>query len=178
MKILVAVKRVIDYKTQVRIKKDGSGVETENVKMSINPFDEIALEEAIRIKEKQLAKEVIAVSIGLDACQETLRTALAMGADRAILVKTENEIQPLVAAKILKVIINQEMPQLIILGKQAIDTDHNQVGQMLAGLLNWPQGTFASQLKFHDEGEIVFQEMVLRVFNLYLRILFLYPYVR
>ena len=159
MKILVAVKRVIDYKTQVRIKKDGSGVETENVKMSINPFDEIALEEAIRIKEKQLAKEVIAVSIGLDACQETLRTALAMGADRAILVKIENEIQPLVAAKILKVIANQEMPQLIILGKQAIDTDHNQVGQMLAGLLNWPQGTFASQLKFHNEGVSVTREV-------------------
>jgi electron transfer flavoprotein beta subunit len=150
MEILVAVKRVVDYKTSIRVKSDGSDIEKTNVKMSMNPFDEIALEEAVRIKEKGLAKGIIAVSIGPDVCQEVLRTALAMGADRAILVKTNVEIQPLAAAKILKALTQQESPSLIILGKQAIDSDNNQVGQMLAGLLNWPQGTFASKLDFND----------------------------
>lgn len=159
MKILVSVKRVVDYKASIRIKSDGSGVETTNIKMSMNPFDEIAIEEAVRIKEKGLAKEIIVTSIGSDACQETLRTALAMGADRAILVKTDVEIQPLAAAKILKSIAAQESPRLIILGKQAIDTDNNQVGQMLAALLNWPQGTFASKLDFHDDGVSVTREI-------------------
>lgn len=159
MKILVAVKRVVDFKTSIRVKSDGSGVETTNVKMSMNPFDEIAVEEAVRIKEKGLATEVIVTSIGSDASQETLRTALAMGADRAILIKTDTEIQPLAAAKILKAIAQQESPRLIILGKQAIDSDNNQVGQMLAALLAWPQGTFTSKLDFHDEGVSVTREI-------------------
>jgi electron transfer flavoprotein beta subunit len=159
MKVLVAVKRVIDYKVAVRIKSDGSGVETTNVKMSMNPFDEIAIEEAVRLKEKGIVNEIIAVSIGTDANQETLRTALAMGADRAILIKTTDEIQPLAAAKILKSITETEKPGLIILGKQAIDSDNNQVGQMLAGLLNWPQGTFASKLEFKDAGVSVTREI-------------------
>lgn len=159
MKILVSVKRVIDYKTSIRIKSDGSGVETTNVKMSMNPFDEIAVEEAVRMKERGLAKEIIAASIGGDPCQEILRTALAMGADRAILVKTDSEVQPLAAAKILKALSQQESPQLVMLGKQAIDTDNNQVGQMLAALLNWPQGTFASKLEFHDDGVSVTREI-------------------
>src|SRR3990167_2985998 len=159
MKIIVAVKRVMDYKTSVRLKADGSGVETANVKMTMNPFDEIAVEEAVRLKEKGLATEIIATSIGVDACQETLRTALAMGADRAIFVKTETEIQPLAAAKILQKIVESEMPQLVILGKQAIDTDNNQVGQMLAALLNWPQGTFASKVELHDGGVSVTREI-------------------
>src|SRR3990167_3513355 len=159
MKIIVAVKRVMDYKTSVRLKADGSGVETANVKMTMNPFDEIAVEEAVRLKEKGLATEIIATSIGVDACQETLRTALAMGADRAIFVKTETEIQPLAAAKILQKIVESEMPQLVILGKQAIDTDNNQVGQMLAALLNWPQGTFASKVELHDGGVSVTREV-------------------
>jgi len=158
-KILVAVKRVVDYKASIRVKADGSGVETANVKMSMNPFDEIALEEAVRIKEKGLAKEIIAVTIGTDAAQEVLRTALAMGADKAILVKVETEVQPLAAAKILKALVLQETPQLVILGKQAIDTDNNQVGQMLAGLLQWPQGTFASKLDFHDDSVSVVREI-------------------
>jgi electron transfer flavoprotein beta subunit len=148
----VPVKRVIDYNVKVRVKADQSGVDMANVKMSMNPFDEIAIEEAIKIKEKKLASEIIVVSIGSDHSQEILRTALAMGADRAILIKTDLEIQPLAAAKILRAITQQESPQLVILGKQAIDTDNNQVGQMLAGLLNWAQGTFASKLEFHDEG--------------------------
>lgn len=159
MKILVAVKRVIDYKVSVRIKQDKSGVETSNVKMSMNPFDEIAVEEALRIKEKGLADEIIVVSIGGDVCQEILRTALAMGADRGILVKTDIDIQPLAAAHILKAVIQQESAQLVILGKQAIDTDNNQTGQMLAGLLNWSQGTFASKLDFHDSGVSVTREI-------------------
>jgi electron transfer flavoprotein beta subunit len=159
VKILVAIKRVIDYKASIRVKSDGSGVETTNVKMSMNPFDEIAVEEAVRLKEKGLAQEIIIVSIGNDACQEILRTALAMGADRAILIKSDNEIQPLSAAKILKKLTEQESPQLMILGKQAIDTDNNQVGQMLAALLNWPQGTFASALHFHDAGVSVTREV-------------------
>lgn len=159
MKLLVAVKRVVDYKASIRVKSDGSGVETTNVKMSMNPFDEIAVEEAIRIKEKGLATEIVVVSIGTDACQEVLRTALAMGADRAILVKTEQEIQPLSAAKILKQLTLQESSNLVILGKQAIDTDYNQVGQMLAALLNWPQGTFASKCEFHDQRVSVTREI-------------------
>ncbi len=159
MKILVAVKRVIDFSTRIRIKADESGVETAHVKMSMNPFDEIAVEEAVRLKENNIAKEIIAVSIGPAACQETLRTALAMGADRAILVETEKEIQPLAAAKILKALTEKESPQLIILGKQAIDTDNNQVGQMLAGLLNWPQGTFASKLLIENENIKITREI-------------------
>lgn len=159
MKVLVAVKRVVDYKASIRVKADGSGVETTNVKMSMNPFDEIAVEQAVRLKEQGIASEIIVISIGSDAAQETLRTALAMGADRAILVKAETEIQPLAAAKILKAIAEQESPGLIILGKQAIDTDNNQVGQMLAALLNWAQGTFASKINFHDEGVSVMREI-------------------
>lgn len=159
MKILVSVKRVTDYKAVIRLKADGSGVDTTNVKMSMNPFDEIAVEEAVRLKEKGLATEIIAVSIGVDACQETLRTALAMGADRAIFVKADQEIQPLAAAKILKKLVETEAPQLVILGKQAIDTDNNQAGQMLAALLNWPQGTFASKVELHDGGVSVTREI-------------------
>ena len=159
MKILVAVKRVVDYKAAIRVKSDGSGVETTNVKMSMNPFDEIAVEEAVRLKEKGAAKEIIAVSIGGDQCQETLRTALAMGADRAILVKTDVEVQPLAAAKILAALTNQEAADLVILGKQAIDSDNNQTGQMLAALLNCPQGTFASKVELHDNGLSVTREI-------------------
>lgn len=150
MKILVAVKRVVDYKAVIRIKADGSGVETSHVKMSMNPFDEIAVEEAVRLKEKGIATEIIAMSIGNDTVQETLRTALAMGADRAILIKTDQEIEPLAAAKLFKAIAQKESPQLIILGKQAIDTDNNQTGQMLAAILNWGQGTFVSQLQVSE----------------------------
>lgn len=159
MKILVSVKRVADYKAMIRIKPDGSGVDTTNVKMTMNPFDEIAVEEAVRLKEKGVVTEIIAVSIGMDACQETLRTALAMGADRAILVKSDVEIQPLAAAKVLKKLAEQEGVQCVILGKQAIDTDNNQVGQMLAALLNWPQGTFASKVDVHDDGVSVTREI-------------------
>src|SRR5712692_1098545 len=147
MKILVAVKRVVDFNVKVRVKADGSGVETANVKMSMNPFDEIAVEEAIRLKEAGTATEIIAVSCGAQACQETLRTALALGADRAILVETDAELQPLAVAKLLRAIAQKENPQLVILGKQAIDDDCNQTGQMLAALLGWPQATFASKLK-------------------------------
>jgi electron transfer flavoprotein beta subunit len=146
MKILVAIKRVIDFTTNIRIKSDETGVETANVKMTMNPFDEIAVEEAVRLKEKGIAKEIIVVTIGVTQCQETLRSALAMGADRGILVETDQEIQPLATAKILQAIIQKETPDLVIMGKQAIDTDNNQAGQMLAGLLHWPQGTFASKL--------------------------------
>ncbi|QDP19393.1 electron transfer flavoprotein subunit beta/FixA family protein [Sphingomonas xanthus] len=147
MKLLVAVKRVIDYNVKPRVKMDGSGVDLANVKMSMNPFDEIAVEEAIRLKEKGAATEIVAVSIGPAKAQETLRTALAMGADRAILVQTEEDVEPLAVAKILKGIASEENPDLIILGKQAIDDDSNQVGQMLAALLDWPQGTFASKVE-------------------------------
>jgi electron transfer flavoprotein beta subunit len=147
MKILVPVKRVVDYNVKVRVKADGSGVETANVKMSMNPFDEIAMEEAVRLKEAGVATELIAVSIGPTQCQETLRTALAIGADRAILVETTAETQPLGVAKVLKKLVEKESPQLVILGKQAIDDDSNQTGQMLAALLGWPQGTFASKVK-------------------------------
>src|SRR3712207_3537308 len=146
MKILVPVKRVVDYNVKIRVKADGSGVKTANVKMSMNPFDEIAVEEAIRLKEAGKATEIVAVSLGAQACQETLRTALAMGADRAILVLTEAELQPLAVAKALKALVEKEQPQLVILGKQAIDDDCNQTGQMLAALLDWPQGTFASKV--------------------------------
>ena len=146
MKVLVPVKRVIDYNVKIRLKSDGSGVDTANVKMSMNPFDEIALEEAIRLKEAKIATEVVAVSIGPQKAQETLRTALAMGADRAILVKTDIAIEPLTVAKILQAIAAEEKPEIIILGKQAIDDDANQTGQMLAGLLGWAQGTFASKI--------------------------------
>ena len=147
MKVLVAVKRVIDYNVKPRVKMDGSGVDLANVKMSTNPFDEIAVEEAIRLKEKGTATEIVAVSIGPAKAQETLRTALAMGADRAILVQTDDEAEPLAVAKILARIAEEEQPGLVILGKQAIDDDSNQVGQMLAALLGWPQGTFASKLE-------------------------------
>jgi electron transfer flavoprotein beta subunit len=151
MKILVAVKRVVDFNVKVRVKSDGSGVETANVKMSMNPFDEIAVEEAVRLKEAGTATEIVAVSCGLQACQETLRTALAIGADRAILVETDVELQPLAVAKLLHKITLKENPSLVILGKQAIDDDSNQTGQMLAALLGWPQATFASKVK--KEGE-------------------------
>ena len=146
MKILVPVKRVVDYNVKVRVKADQSGVELANIKMSMNPFDEISVEEAIKLKEAGVATEIIAVSIGVTQCQETLRTALAMGADRAILVETSAEIQPLAVAKLLKAICEKESPQMVILGKQAIDDDSNQTGQMLAALLNWPQATFASKV--------------------------------
>jgi electron transfer flavoprotein beta subunit len=159
MKILVAIKRVPDFKTQVRLKADRSGIETANVKMSINPFCEIAVEEAVRLKEKGLAQEIVVVSIGAAASQEILRTALAMGADRALLVQTEAEIQPLNAARILAAVVQKEAPQIVMLGKQAIDSDNNQVGQMLAGLLNWPQGTFASQLQLEGESLQVTREI-------------------
>ncbi len=147
MKILVTAKRVVDYNVKVRVKPDGSGVDTSNVKMSMNPFDEIAVEEAVRLREKGVATEVVAVSCGPAACQETLRNALAIGADRAILVETGVELQPLAVAKLLRAIVAKEAPQLVILGKQAIDDDANQVGQMLAALLDWPQATFASKVE-------------------------------
>jgi electron transfer flavoprotein beta subunit len=147
MKILVTAKRVIDYNVKVRVKPDGSGVDASNVKMSMNPFDEIAVEEAVRLREKGVATEVVAVSCGPAACQETLRNALAIGADRAILVETDVELQPLAVAKLLKAVVAKESPQLVILGKQAIDDDANQVGQMLAALLDWPQATFASKVE-------------------------------
>ena len=147
MKILVAVKRVVDYNVKVRAKADGSGVETANVKMSMNPFDEIAVEEAVRLQEAGKAKELVAVSLGISSCQDTIRTALAMGADRGILVETGVELQPLAVAKLLKAVVEKEKPDMVILGKQAIDDDANQTGQMLAALLGWPQGTFASQVE-------------------------------
>jgi len=147
MKLLVSVKRVVDYNVKVRVKPDGSAVDVSNVKMSMNPFDEIAIEEAVRLKEKGVATEVVAVSCGVAACQETLRTALAIGADRAILVETDAELQPLAVAKLLKAVVEKEAPRLVILGKQAIDDDANQVGQMLAAMLDWPQATFASKVE-------------------------------
>ena len=146
MKVLVPVKRVVDFNVKVRVRPDGSGVDTTNVKMSMNPFDEIAVEEAVRLKEKGIVTEIVAVSCGVTACQETLRTALAIGADRAILVQTDAELQPLAVAKLLQAIAVKEKPQLVILGKQAIDDDANQTGQMLAALLDWPQATFASKI--------------------------------
>ena len=147
MKLLVPVKRVVDYNVKVRVKPDGSGVDTANVKMSMNPFDEIAVEEAVRLKERGVASEVVVVSCGVAACQETLRTALAIGADRAILVQSDAELQPLAVAKLLAAVVRRESPQVAILGKQAIDDDANQVGQMLAALLDWPQATFASKVE-------------------------------
>ncbi|MDA1097536.1 MAG: electron transfer flavoprotein subunit beta/FixA family protein [Proteobacteria bacterium] len=150
MKVLVAVKRVVDYNVKIRVKADQTGVDLSNVKMSMNPFDEIAVEEALRMKEAGTADEVIAVSIGVQQCQETIRTALAMGADRGILVKTDAVLEPLHVAKILKAVVDEEQPGLVILGKQAIDDDCNQTGQMLAALLGWPQGTFASEIEFAD----------------------------
>src|SRR5881392_1177378 len=152
MKVLVPIKRVVDFNVKIRVKPDNTGVETANVKMSMNPFDEIAIEEAVRLKEKGAATEIIAVSCGVQACQETLRTALAIGADRAILVETNEELQPLAVAKLLKALCQKESPQLVILGKQAIDDDSNQTGQMLAALLKWPQATFASKVEI-DAGE-------------------------
>jgi electron transfer flavoprotein beta subunit len=159
MKVLVTVKRVVDYNVKVRVRTDGSGVETAGVKMSMNPFDEIGTEEAIRLREAGTAEEVIAVSLGEAKCQETLRTALAMGADRAIHVQTDAELQPLAVAKLLKAVVAREQPGLIITGKQAIDDDCNQTGQMLAALLGWSQGTFASKLAFENGGLLVTREV-------------------
>jgi electron transfer flavoprotein beta subunit len=159
MKVLVSVKRVVDYNVKVRVKADGTGVETANVKMSMNPFDEIAVEEAVRLKEAGAATEIVAVSCGAQACQETLRTALAIGADRAVLVETDAELQPLAVAKLLKAVCAKESPQLVILGKQAIDDDANQTGQMLAALLGWPQATFASKVKIEGGKATVTREV-------------------
>jgi len=159
MKILVSVKRVVDYNVKVRVKADGTGVDTANVKMSMNPFDEIAVEEAVRLKERGVATEIVAVSCGLTACQETLRTALALGADRAILVETDAELQPLAVAKLLKAIVAKEQPKLVIMGKQAIDDDANQTGQMLAALLGWPQATYASKVELAAERATVKREV-------------------
>ena len=159
MKALVAVKRVIDYNVKIRVKQDNSGVEKENVKMSMNPFDEIAVEEAIRLKEKNLIDEIVVVSIGSDNVQETIRSALAMGADRGILVKTDNELEPLAVAKILKYFVEKEESDITILGKQAIDDDYNQTGQILGGLLNYPQATFASKVIKEDNAMLVTREI-------------------
>jgi electron transfer flavoprotein beta subunit len=159
MKVLVPVKRVVDYNVKVRVKTDGSGVETAGVKMSMNPFDEIAIEEAVRLKEKGVATEIVAVSLGVAQCAETIRTALAMGADRGILVETDAELQPLAVAKLLKAIAEKEQPRLIILGKQAIDDDMNATGQMLAALLGWPQGTFASKITIEGDQITVTREV-------------------
>jgi electron transfer flavoprotein beta subunit len=159
MKILVAVKRVVDFNVKVRVRADGTGVETANVKMSMNPFDEIAVEEAVRLKEAGTASEIVAASCGVQACQETLRTALALGVDRAVLVETDAELQPLAVAKLLRAIAQKENPQLVILGKQAIDDDCNQTGQMLAALLGWSQATFASKLKIQGDRAEVTREV-------------------
>jgi electron transfer flavoprotein beta subunit len=159
MKILVPVKRVVDYNVKIRVKADGTGVETTNVKMSMNPFDEIAVEEAVRLKEAGKAMEVMVVSLGVQACQETLRTALAMGADRAIHVLTDVAVEPLAVAKALKSLVAKERPDYVIMGKQAIDDDSNQTGQMLAALLGWPQGTFASKVVTGDGTVLVTREI-------------------
>ncbi|MEG3347902.1 electron transfer flavoprotein subunit beta/FixA family protein [Novacetimonas sp. GS1] len=159
MKVLVPVKRVIDYNIKPRVKADGTGVETAGVKMSMNPFDEIAVEEAVRLKEKGVATEIVVVSIGEAKSQDTLRTAMAMGADRSILVETDSVTEPLAVAKVLKALVNKEKPDLVILGKQAIDDDMNATGQMLAGLLGWPQGTFASKVELHDGKATVTREI-------------------
>jgi len=159
MKLLVPVKRVVDYNVKVRVKADGSGVETAGVKMSMNPFDEIAVEEAVRLKEKGVATEIVVVSMGVAQCAETIRTALAMGADRGILVETDVELQPLAVAKLLKALAAKEQPGLIIMGKQAIDDDMNATGQMLAALLGWPQGTFASRVSIEGEKLTVTREI-------------------
>ena len=159
MKILVAVKRVIDYNVQIRVKSDSTGVETENVKMSMNPPDENAVEEALRIKESGVAEEVIAVSIGEDKAKETIRTALAMGVDRGIHVKGVHDVEPLAVAKILQKIVEKEKPQIVLLGKQAIDDDSNQTGQMLSALLGWTQGTFASKIELEASAAIITREI-------------------
>lgn len=159
MKILVPVKRVVDYNVKIRVKADESGVDLANVKMSMNPFDEIAVEEAVRLKEAGIASEVVAISCGVGACQETLRTAMAIGADRGILVETDGELQPLAVAKLLKALCDKEQPQLVICGKQAIDDDANQTGQMLAALQNWPQATFASKVVIADGKATVTREI-------------------
>ena len=159
MKILVPVKRVVDYNVKVRVKADGSGVDLANVKMSMNPFDEIAVEEAVRLKEAGIATEVVAVSCGVAACQETLRTAMAIGADRGILIETTEELQPLAVAKLLKALVDKEQPGLVILGKQAIDDDCNQTGQMLAALTDMPQATFASKVEVADGKAVVTREV-------------------
>jgi electron transfer flavoprotein beta subunit len=159
MKALVAVKRVVDYNVKVRVKSDQSGVDIANVKMSMNPFDEIAVEEAVRLKEKGVLSEVIVVSCGVTQCQETLRTAMAIGADRGILVETNEELQPLAVAKLLKALADKEQPGLVILGKQAIDDDCNQTGQMLAALADWPQATFASKVEMADGHALVTREV-------------------
>jgi len=159
MKVLVSVKRVVDFNVKVRVRPDGTGVETANVKMSMNPFDEIAVEEAVRLKEAGAATEIIVVSCGPQACQETLRTALAIGADRAILVESGEDLQPLAVSKLLRKVVEKEQPGLVILGKQAIDDDANQTGQMLAALLNWPQATFASKVKLDGEKAEVTREV-------------------
>src|SRR6201995_3310128 len=159
MKILVPVKRVVDYNIKIRLKSDGSGVELANVKMSVNPFDEIAVEEAVRLKEKGKATEVVVLSIGPQQATETIRTALAMGADRGILVKTDQMVEPLAVAKLLKAIVDAEQPGFVITGKQAIDDDANQVGQMLAALLGWPQGTFAHSAEFADASAKITREI-------------------
>jgi electron transfer flavoprotein beta subunit len=159
MKILVPVKRVVDYNVKVRVKADGSGVETAGVKMSMNPFDEIAVEEAVRLKEKGIATEIVAISMGVAACAETIRTALAMGADRGILVQTDADLQPLAVAKLIKAIADKEQPGLIVMGKQAIDDDMNATGQMLAAMLGWAQGTFASKVTVEGENLVVTREV-------------------
>jgi len=159
MKILVPVKRVVDYNVKVRVRSDGSGVDIANVKMSMNPFDEIAVEEAVRLKEAGVATEVVAVSCGLAQCQETLRAAMAIGADRGTLVESDTELQPLAVAKLLKAVCDKEQPQMVICGKQAIDDDANQTGQMLAALMNWPQATFASKVALADGVTTVTREI-------------------
>lgn len=159
MKILVSVKRVVDYNVRIRVKADGSGVDLANVKMSMNPFDEIAVEEAVRLKEKGIATEVVVATIGADGSAEQLRSALAMGADRAVHVHTDQMIEPLTAARLLKTVVDKEQPQMIIIGKQAIDDDAAQTGQMLAGLLNWPQGTFASKVVIENGFALVTREI-------------------
>ena len=159
MKILVPIKRVVDYNVRIRVKKDGSGVETANVKMSMNPFCEISVEQAVRIVEADKAEEIVVVTIGGPQCQDILRTALAMGADRAILIQTDVAVQPLAISKLLKTIVEREKPGLVITGKQAIDDDNNQTGQMLSALLGWPQATFASSLEFADDGLRVAREV-------------------
>ncbi len=159
MKILVPIKRVVDYNVKIRVKADQSGVELANVKMAMNPFDEIAVEEAVRLKEAGTATEVVAVSAGVAQCQETLRTAMAIGADRGILVESDADLQPLAVAKLLKALVDKEQPKLVILGKQAIDDDSNQTGQMLAALLGWPQATFASKVEVAGDGVRVTREI-------------------
>ena len=159
MKVLVPVKRVVDYNVKVRVKSDGTGVDIANVKMSMNPFDEIAVEEAVRLKEKGVVTEVIAVSCGVTQCQETLRTAMAIGADRAVLIQTDADLQPLAVAKLLKAIVDEEKPDLVLMGKQAIDGDNNAAGQMLAALLDWPQATFASKVEVADGKATVTREV-------------------